>query len=37
MPALGFAPANVIIDAKIGPVQGVQPAAKAIPINTDPK
>ncbi|CAM5372089.1 hypothetical protein LSPH24S_08966 [Lysinibacillus sphaericus] len=31
-----FAPANVIMDIRIGPVHGVQPAANAMPINMEP-
>ena len=36
-PDPGFVAASAITDTKIGPVQGVQPAAKAIPIKEEPK
>ena len=35
-PEPGFDVAKRITEERIGPVHGVQPAAKAIPINMDP-
>ena len=35
--ALGLVAANAITDTRIGPEQGVQPAANPMPIKIEPK